>query len=234
MQDMTVVPEGKRWEFDAEVAEVFDNMLERSIPSYDAMRELVKRIGCHYVKLGTTIVDIGCSNGNAIEPFIHTYGPDNKYLLLDVSEAMLEKCHERYDDICNVKIQNHDIRNGIPTCKASLVLSILTLQFTPIEYRQRIMQSLYDNLIPGGALIIVEKVLGNTSELDDLFVDEYYRIKSDNAYTQEQIQTKRKSLEGVLVPITSAWNEDLMRVSGFKKVDCFWRCLNFAGWVAIK
>ena len=59
-------------------------------------------------------------------------------------------------------------------------------------------------------------------------------MKSDNLYTQEQIQKKRKSLEGVLVPITAKWNEDLLKEAGFKQIDCFWRSLNFAGWVAIK
>jgi tRNA (cmo5U34)-methyltransferase len=32
----------------------------------------------------------------------------------------------------------------------------------------------------------------------------------------------------------SLWNEDLLHQEGFASVDCFWRHLNFAGWVAIK
>lgn len=121
-----------------------------------------------------------------------------------------------------------------PKAKASLVLSILTLQFTPIEYRQKILNNIYDSLENGGAFILVEKVLGNTDEIDSMLVDEYYKLKKENDYTQEQIQTKRKSLEGVLVPVTAKWNEDLLHNTGFTKVDCFWRCLNFAGWIAIK
>lgn len=229
MQD-NVIPEGK-WQFNQEVADCFDEMLERSIPQYDLMRELVTRIGFRYVKLGTCIVDIGCSNGQAIAPFVREYGDNCDFLMMDVSEPMLEKCREKFGAL---DIRKHDITKGIPKTNASVILSILTLQFTPIEYRQKIVQSIYDNLGAGGAFIIVEKVLGNTNEIDSLFVDEYYRMKSENAYTQEQIQSKRKSLEGVLVPITARWNEDLLQSVGFRKVDCFWRCLNFAGWLAIK
>ena len=65
-------------------------------------------------------------------------------------------------------------------------------------------------------------------------IDEYYKIKAENAYTQEQISAKRKSLEGVLVPITASWNEQMLKDAGFKSIDCFWRYLNFAGWIAIK
>lgn len=232
MQDNVMVKDDKKWEFNEEVANVFDNMLERSIPQYEVMRELVKRIGFKYVQLGSTIVDIGCSNGNAIDPFVKSYNMDCNYLLLDVSEPMLEKCKEKFGFLDG--IMNYDITKGIPETDASLVLSILTLQFTPIEYRQKIVQSIYDNLREDGAFILVEKVLGNTNEIDEVFVNEYYQMKSENAYTREQIQNKRKSLEGVLVPITAKWNEELLRSAGFRKIDCFWRCLNFAGWIAIK
>lgn len=225
-----VMPDGK-WKFDQEVTDCFDEMLERSIPGYNDMRELVTKIGCHYLKPNTTIMDIGCSNGNAIAPFVRKFGDDFSYVCLDVSEPMIEELKKRFGYI---DARLYDITKGLPEVECSLILSILTLQFTPIEYRQKIVRSAYDRLVPGGALIMVEKVLGNTDEIDEVLVTEYYQIKADNLYTQEQIAAKRKSLEGVLVPITAHWNEDLLRTTGFSKVDCFWRYLNFAGWLAIK
>ncbi len=236
MQD-NVMPEGK-WEFNQEVTDCFGEMLERSIPAYADMRELVKRIGKRFVKRKTTIVDLGCSTGEAVQPFISTFGCQNQYKLYDVSEPMLESCRERFKGWIKeglLTVESFDIRNGLPNMLVtSLVLSVLTLQFTPIEYRQKIIQSVYDSLEPGGALILVEKVLGNDFMLDSMMVDEYYRIKAENAYTQEQISAKRKSLEGVLVPITAHWNEEMLKDAGFRHIDCFWRYLNFAGWVAIK
>jgi tRNA (cmo5U34)-methyltransferase len=225
-----IEPTGK-WRFDEDVTAVFDNMLERSIPDYEDMRTLVYNIGKHYVEIGKTIIDIGCSNGNAIAPFISKYGDDLSYIMCDVSEPMLEKCRERFG---KMDIRHHDITTGLPEAEACLVLGILTVQFTPIEYRQKIISSIYDRLSEGGAFIFVEKVLGNTEELDDLFVGEYYKMKTENSYTQAQIANKRKSLEGVLVPITAKWNEDMLKTAGFRKIDCFWRHLNFAGWIAIK
>ena len=205
MQD-NVMPTGK-WEFDQEVTDCFGEMLERSIPAYADMRELVKRIGKRYVKRKTTIVDMGCSTGEAVQPFISAFGCQNNYKLYDVSEPMLDSCRERFKawiDEGFLTVESFDIRKGLPEhLYTSLVLSVLTLQFTPIEYRQKIMQSVYNSLEPGGALILVEKVLGSNYALDSMMVDEYYRIKTDNAYTQVQISAKRKSLEGVLVPITA-------------------------------
>lgn len=226
-----------KWEFDKEVTEVFDEMLERSIPDYTNMRNLVTSIGSEFVKQHTSIIDIGCSNGNAINPFIEKFGSWNSFKLYDVSIPMLEVCRKRfknYEDLGIVKIENHDLRNGLKDVNASLILSILTLQFTPIEYRHKIVKSIYNSLNKGGAFILVEKVLGNTYEIDDVLVSKYYQMKSDNLYTQEQIENKRKSLEGVLVPITANWNVELLREAGFTQIDCFWRDLNFAGFIAIK
>lgn len=231
-----VIQKGK-WTFNAEVTNVFDNMLERSIPNYETMRDLIANIGFHYVQPKTSIIDIGCSNGLSIQPFIKHFGVYNTYKLIDISKPMLQACRERYKgfmDMGIVDVEEMDLRHEFPLAHASLVLSILTLQFTPIEYRQKILNRVYASLEKGGAFLLVEKVLGNTDEVDSVLVDEYYRLKRDNAYTQEQIQAKRESLEGVLVPVTAKWNEDLLHNAGFTKIDCFWRYLNFVGWIAIK
>jgi len=114
------------------------------------------------------------------------------------------------------------------------VLAVLCLQFVPIEYRQGIVSKAYEALKPGGALIVVEKVLGATSALDARMVELYLLDKRDKGYSQDAIDRKRLSLEGVLVPIAARWNEDLLRSAGFAEVDCVWRWLNFAAWVAVR
>jgi tRNA (cmo5U34)-methyltransferase len=81
---------------------------------------------------------------------------------------------------------------------------------------------------------LVEKVLGETAPIDALMTRLYYGLKASNGYSQDQIDRKRLSLEGVLVPVTARWNEELLKQAGFRQIDCFWRWMNFAGWVAIK
>src|SRR6185436_16243221 len=127
-----------------------------------------------------------------------------------------------------------DLREEYPPVRASLTLSVFTLQFVPIEHRQRVVQDVYDHTLPGGAFVLVEKVLGRSAHVDRLLVDRYYALKAANGYSQEAILRKRLALEGVLVPVTAKWNEDLLHLAGFSQVDCFWRWMNFAAWLAIK
>jgi tRNA (cmo5U34)-methyltransferase len=151
---------------------------------------------------------------------------------------MLASATERFRDLIEAKVvrlMEWDLRRGLPPYqRASVVLSVLTLMFVPLEYRQQLVQQIYAAIDPGGAFVMVEKVLGASAPLDDVFVRRYYAMKAANGYSDEEIQRKRLSLEGVLVPVRAEWNEQLIRNAGFSTVDCFWRWMNFGGWVAIK
>lgn len=94
--------------------------------------------------------------------------------------------------------------------------------------------NVYNSLNSDGIFLMVEKVLGETSTLNNMFVTNYYSLKSANGYTQEQIDRKRLSLEGVLVPCTNKWNIELLKQAGFRQVDVFWRWMNFTGYIAVK
>lgn len=232
----SVLPEGK-WQFDSMVTAAFDDMLRRSIPQYEMMRKLVFDIGCEFVQKFTHIIDLGCSRGEAMAPFIDEYGSDMHYIGVDTSEPMLDVCRGRFARLVKngaAQFINLDLRHDFPRLISSLTLAVLTIQFTPIEYRLQILDNAYQNLVPGGAFIMVEKVMGASAALDSNFTNLYLRHKSDSGYTQEQIDRKRLSLEGVLMPLPADVNEDFLHRVGFKQIDCFWRWLNFAGWVAVK
>lgn len=228
----SVMPEGK-WAFDSEVTGCFEDMLRRSIPQYEVMRSTTAELAASFLAPGGLAVDIGCSDGQMIERLVD-FQPDADFLGLEVSDPMIDEARKRFAGNSQVKIEKCDLRNSFPGFTASVVTSVLTLQFTPIEYRQQILWNIYRSLKVGGAFLLVEKVLGDTSELNARMVSDYYEFKARNGYSQEQIERKRLSLEGVLVPITAKFNEGLLRSAGFRHVDCYWRWMNFAAWIAIK
>lgn len=235
------MPAGK-WTFDEGVTDAFDDMLERSIPAYNVMRELTTKLAIRFATPHSTIVDLGCSRGSALRPLVDHFTPTAdegmRFLGVDVSEPMLAAAQRTFAADRRVHIGHHDLRRGWPDQYApqpvSVVLAVLTLQFTPIEYRQRILRAIYENLAPGGALLLVEKVLGFNARLHDVFDDEYLAFKGRSGYTDEQIARKKASLEGVLVSQTAAGNEWMLQRAGFDAVDAYYRWLNFAGWVAVK
>lgn len=228
---------GDRWAFDEDVSRVFDDMLQRSIPHYESMRGVVFEVGRRFVRPNTVIVDLGCSHGEALSPFIEAFGPTARYVGVEVSAPMLQACRHRFEteiDSGMLKLLELDLREGYPDVEASLTLCVLTLQFTPFECRPRILHDVCEHTVGGGALLVVEKVLGSSARTDRVMTEIHDDLKRMNGYGQEEIDRKRLSLEGVLVPVPADSNEELLRQAGFRDVECVWRCLNFAAWLAVK
>ena len=49
--------------FDEDVAAVFDDMLERSVPLYAEVQRMAIELAVRFLGNGATIYDIGCSSG---------------------------------------------------------------------------------------------------------------------------------------------------------------------------
>ena len=235
MKDNLIQKENSKWEFNKEVTDCFEDMLSRSIPQYDIMRNTVTDLAKSILKEKESFscLDLGCSNGLMIQKL---WQPNGSYLGIDVSKPMLEKAKEAFKNKDNVSIEYMDLRTDFPSIEGGFdcITSVLSIMFAPIEYRQSIIQKVYDNLKPNGVFFFVEKVLGNNAFLNELFVKNYYSMKAKNGYSQEQIERKRLSLEGVQVCVTSNWNLELLKQAGFRQVDTFWKWCNFEGMIAIK
>jgi len=230
------MPRKAKWEFDAEVTDVFVDMLARSIPQIDVMRSMVAEVALSFGELKRSVVDLGASRGDAGSFLLRHLRDDERLDLVEVSRPMVKVCRTRFKDDPRVHVHEFDLREGYPPGVEDKTASmlVLALQFMPIEHRLRILRDVWRTTVSGGCIVLVEKVLGSTAESNDMLVRMYHELKRRNGYSQEEIDRKAQSLEGVLVPVTARWNEDLLASAGFGSVECFWRCLNFAAWVGVK
>ena len=230
-----LIPAAGRWTFDENVTQVFEAMLENSIPGYADMRNWVTRFALRFLpQEDGVVVDIGASRGDALGPLL-ALRPRCSFHAVEVSEPMRKSMAGRFAGQ-PVAIRGDDLRydHSVFEQRADVVLSVLTLMFIPIEYRTRLVNRIFESLKPGGAFLLVEKTIQQDPLLDEVFNEEYYRFKADNGYTAEAIYRKKLSLEGVLVPLTQQWNEDTLRAAGFRHVQVFWRAANFCGILAVK
>ena len=232
-------PAEKRWQFDDSVAGVFEDMLRRSVPDLDRLRDLCFAIGATFLEeeMRPTVVDLGCSRGEMLDRFYTAFRGRAYFLGVEISEAMLAVCRERFAEPIAagaLDIQPIDLRSGYPKARASLTLSFLTLQFTPIEHRTRILGEVADHTLPGGGFILVEKVIGGDAIADRALRRHHRAMKLASGYSEKEVDVKDRALEGELVPLTARFNEEILRGAGFRSVECFWRHLNFAAWLAVK
>jgi tRNA (cmo5U34)-methyltransferase len=228
------------FKFNKEVTAVFDDMLDRSVPYYSEIQRMVAELAADFARPGTKIYDLGCSTANSflqIQQRMAGGGKDVEFVGFDDSEEMLEKARRKlaaakFDR--PVTLQYADLNLGVETPNASVVMLVLTLQFIRPLYRERLIQSIYRGMVDNGCLIIVEKVLGEHSTFNRLFIQHYYEMKARNGYSEMEIAQKREALENILVPYRLEENKELLRAAGFRHVDVFFKWYNFCGMIAIK
>lgn len=227
--------------FDAAVARVFPDMLRRSIPGYDTTLEAVGSLAARYVRPDTCCYDLGCSLGAAAlamrqgirVPGCHIFAIDN-------AEAMVERCREviAADDAGSraatpIEVLCRDIRD-VAIANASMVVMNYTLQFVDPESRADLLRGIHEGLVPGGLLLLSEKVVDEDLGMEQLLVDLHHEHKRRNAYSALEISRKRAALENVLVPETVVAHKARLASAGFAHAGVWLRFFNFVSIVAIK
>ena len=227
--------------FNENVARVFPDMLQRSIPGYAASIEGIGSLAARYVRPGTTCYDLGCSLGAATLAMRHGIAePCCRVVAIDTSTAMIERCRELIaeDDRLNgpetqVDIAHHDIREA-HIANASMVVLNYTLQFVAPQDRDALVQRIYDGLNEGGLLVLSEKVVDDDAHMEELLVDLHHEHKRRNHYSEMEVARKRSALENVLVPETVSQHRARLERAGFSHSAVWLRYFNFVSIIAIR
>jgi tRNA (cmo5U34)-methyltransferase len=223
--------------FDKSVATVFDDMVSRSVPFYGEIQRMVVELAADFAEPGTSVYDLGCSSGTTFVALDPAVDKTVRFVGVDNSPDMLDKCREKFV-AKQIKrpfdLVTADINDGIHIENASVVLLVLTLQFIRPLRRERLIADIFRGMRPNAALIVVEKVLGEESIFNRLFIKYYYDMKRRHGYSELEISQKREALENVLVPYKLLENRELLLSAGFSAVYVFFKWYNFTGMVAVK
>ncbi len=224
----------KQFEFDENVASVFDDMLNRSVPFYKDVLELSTKFALDFASDNSIIYDLGCSTASTLINIAQKSTKNLKLIGIDNSVAMLKRAEQKSkayninlelicDDILNVNLQ-----------KSKVIISNYTLQFIRPPQREKFIKKIYDNLEVGGILIFSEKVISSNATLNKIFIDKYYEFKKVQGYSEFEISQKREALENVLIPYTYEENKDMILNAGFSHFECIFKWINFSTFIAIK
>ncbi len=226
-----------KFEFNEPVAQVFDDMLERSVPFYKECQQMVIDLALNFAQKNSAVYDLGCSTGTLLRHLVRTIPEKQKirFVGLDNSAAMLNKARGKLKGyLKRCKLVEADLESAFELADASVVIMNYTLQFIPPKRRAAMLKKIYQGLRPGGGLILIEKVRGESEGLNDLFVEQHHAYKRSQGYSKLEIAKKREALEKVLIPLKPGKHRDLLVGAGFRQVDVFFKWFNFAGFLASK
>ncbi len=223
--------------FDEKVAAVFPDMIQRSVPGYTNIVAMTGLLAQRFATPGSNLYDLGCSLGASTLAMRRNIDAEGCTLIgVDNSAAMLTRCRDLIDadtsatpvelvcaDLADVGIEN-----------ASVVVLNFTLQFVPREQRDAVIRCICDGLLPGGILVLSEKVVFENPHLDSLNIELHHEFKRANGYSDLEIAQKRAALENVLVPESLARHRQRAADAGFSACDVWFQCFNFASMIALK
>lgn len=224
--------------FDHAVASVFPDMLQRSIPGYQSIISAIGLLAERYAQDDSICYDLGCSLGAATFSMRHQISAKRcKIVAVDQSDAMIQKfksfLQKDRDNTIDVDVLCADIRD-IKIEKASVVVLNFTLLFIPIEDRLKFLEKIYQGLLPGGILILSEKLTFDDPRQHDLHIDLHHSFKKSQGYSDLEVSQKRSALENVLLPETLPTHQQRLKCAGFSSCEVWFQYFNFASMIAIK
>jgi len=227
----------KDFAFDAQVVEVFPDMISRSVPGYNTIIDTIGRLSQRFIQKNTFAYDLGCSLGAATLAMRKGINvKDCKIISVDNSPAMVERCKMHINafkgdtpvEVIEGNIQDIKIKN------ASMVVLNFTLQFIDKAERQTLLNNIASGINTGGLLIISEKISHGNSVIDEHLIDLHHDFKRANGYSELEVAQKRTALEKVMRTDTIEQHTKRLTTAGFSHVSPWFQCFNFISFIAIK
>lgn len=226
--------EVKAFEFNATVANVFQDMIARSVPGYSLLLRMIGLYADIFVTPASRVYDLGCSLGEASLLIAdQTRDIDCQIIAVDNSAAMIDKCRQNPLPATAIEWRCGDIR-ATPIENASMVVLNLTLQFLQPEERPALLATIFAGLNSGGVLVLSEKVVFEDAAENERMTQLYQGFKKTMGYSDLEISQKRNALENVLIPDSEQQHLQRLKDTGFDEIYPCFRGFNFVSYLAIK
>lgn len=227
------------FEFNEDVAQVFPDMLKRSIPGYAASIQAIGTLAANLVQPNSRCYDLGCSLGAATLAMRRNIKAAGcRIVAVDNAPAMVSRCREllatdKKAGPAEVSVIEANLQD-VEIARASMVVMNYTLQFLPLEERPAIIRKIAKGMNPGGVLVLSEKVVDEDPVVEETLQNLHHEFKRRNAYSDLEISRKRAALENILVPETVNTHKQRLTDAGFRHVGVWLRYFNFISIIAIR
>jgi len=226
-----------KFSFDQQVVDVFPDMIRRSVPGYTTILHMIGQISEKYAQANTRCYDLGCSLGASLLAMRHRVPAHGVELIgIDNSAEMIAKCQSVVEaDSFDIPVSLiHSDLLDVNFEPMSVCVMNFTLQFIAREKRLALLQKISKAMVPGGVLILSEKLCFDDDQHNALMVELHHNFKRSNGYSDMEIAQKRDSIENVLIPESLTAHKERLQKAGFRSADLWFQCFNFSSLIAFK
>ena len=228
-----------KFQFDGEVAKIFPDMAERSIPHFQVAHKAHAKIVAADPTIrnatACTVLDVGASRGHFLRHLmaqgVHC---EDGYVAVDYSKPMCDLLREEYPwlDIRNEDITSDDFVAWLKGRKFDVVCCNYVLQFLPVHKQMAAFVRLIEAVKPGGYFFLGHKSR-HQGMLGDSAHELYIQWRIANGYTREEVVAKTQALKGSMFPMG---HEGVMSIlhANFSEVQETFRFMMFSNVAARK
>lgn len=224
--------------FDAEVANVFDDMAVRAIPNFLAAHEAHTSMCFPWLSIhGVSVMDIGASRGAFFREIQrqHPEKVENGDITLHAVDNSEQMCNYLRQDFPKADVQQVDVTSSEflnDSRTYDIVCANYILQFVPEHLQTQVLARVFKMVRQGGVLIFGHKSMHH-GESGDLSHEQYIKFRLANGYTMEEITAKTRALRGSMFPMKHGRLMSSVRTH-FSDVSETFRFMMFSTFFAIK
>lgn len=235
-----------KFEFDEEVAIIFDNMARRSIPLYEDVHKLHARLTVqeflhHKSERGGGapyfgVLDVGASTGNLFKELFNYGATDRQCSVSEMSlhavdpcPFMVEEIESRYRGVKTHTLSCFDL-DQVPEMFNVVALHYV-LQFIEPESKEDALRTIRSKMPPGGLLLFSQQEELACPHYQKVVNIHYDNFQVGRGYTHQEISATNHALENSMWLSTAEETHDLLIRCGFSHIQETTRWGNFSSLV---
>ena len=221
------------------IPEVYDNVVRQIMPFYDIIQsetvDLVRTLKPEVKQW----LDTGCGTGNLIEIALRFF-PDTAFVLTDPTELMLKRAKDRFKSFPDKHVRflpptpSEGLLSYKNVLKPQVITAILCHHYFNKEQRRTATNVCFRLLDAGGVFIAVENIMPDSLQGTQLGLARWKRFQIEHGRKNVMAEKHTKRFNSEYFPITVNEHIELLKETGFRTVELFWKSQMQAGFYAIK
>lgn len=214
------------------VAEEYDANRRKFIPCFDDYYEGTTQFIAAGIGEPKRILDLGAGTG-LLTYYWYRQFPKAEYMLVDVSEEMLNVARKRFGGIATVDFRIADYADALPEGDFDVIVSALSIHHLENDGKKNLFARVHEKLPDGGLFVNYDQFCAGQPELNAWFDAHWESRLARSGLTAHDIALwkERRKLDR---ECSVEQEVEMLRECKFKAVKCVYSCQKFSVVVAIK
>ena len=205
----------------------YDRARRQLVPNFDDFYGAVFDLLIFEEDRPLRVLDLGAGTG-LLSAMVAERFPDARITLTDISEEMLEMAQRRFPagpTRFDFRVMDYTGEEGWG--EYEIIVSALSVHHLEDSDKQRVFRKVYESLLPSGAFVNADQVLGAKPEIEERYHGYWLRrVRGSGVADQDLNAALERMKEDKSATLASqlVW----MKEAGFDSIDCVYKDYQFA------